>query len=259
MTRPSLPHRSRPAPGAPPGRARLTSTLRFGPRSLIALVVTICTCAVLVNAGAEASTARSSPPAPQLPPISSGHPIPLGSGPDAIAITPNGTAAYVVNVSSGTVTPIATATNTPGPAIPVGKQPVSIAITPDGQTAYVANGGSGTVTPIAVATNRPGASIAVGRVPQAIAITPNGKAVYVANLLAGTVSAISTVTNRVVATIPVGRQPMAIAITSNSNTAYVANFGSRNVSAIAFAMHGFGLSFRGAHGLRAVALDLYFY
>ena len=52
-----------------------------------------------------------------------GPPIPAGSVPENIAITPDGRTAYVANVLSGTVTPIATATNTAGPPIPVGTSP----------------------------------------------------------------------------------------------------------------------------------------
>src|ERR1019366_9209811 len=71
-------------------------------------------------------------------------PIPVGSGPQVVAITPDGKTAYVVNAplglyGSGTVTPIATATNTAGPPIPVGHGPDDIAITPDGKMAYVVN------------------------------------------------------------------------------------------------------------------------
>ena len=73
--------------------------------------------------------------------------------------------AYVVNASSGTVTPISTATNTAGPPITVGSVPFSIAITPDGKTAYVANDGSGTVTPISTATNTAGPPITTGDDP----------------------------------------------------------------------------------------------
>jgi DNA-binding beta-propeller fold protein YncE len=47
--------------------------------------------------------------------------------------------AYVTNFSSGTVTPIATATNAAGPPIAAGVNPYVITITPDGKTAYVAN------------------------------------------------------------------------------------------------------------------------
>jgi hypothetical protein len=73
------------------------------------------------------------------------------------------------------VTPIATATNTAGPAITAGIGSSHIAITPDGKTAYVVYsdfGGSGTVIPIATATNTAGPPITVGSDPVAIAITP---------------------------------------------------------------------------------------
>jgi YVTN family beta-propeller protein len=61
-------------------------------------------------------------------------PIKAGSGPDAIAITPDGKTAYVANGNSGTVTPIDIATGTAGRPIRVGVAPVFIAITPDGRT-----------------------------------------------------------------------------------------------------------------------------
>ena len=80
-----------------------------------------------------------------------------------------------------TVTPITTATNTPGTPIQVGKEPSAIAITPDGKTAYVVNQFGCAVTPITTATNTPGTPIRVGRGPEAIAITPDGKTAYVAN------------------------------------------------------------------------------
>ncbi len=68
---------------------------------------------------------------------------------------------YVSNGRGGTVTPIATATNTPGPPIEVGTGPGLIVITPDGKTAYVTGNGD-RVTPIATATNTPGPPIEVG-------------------------------------------------------------------------------------------------
>jgi YVTN family beta-propeller protein len=50
--------------------------------------------------------------------------------PGAIAITPLGKTAYVVNYGSNTVTPITTATNIAGQPIKVGKAPYGIVITP---------------------------------------------------------------------------------------------------------------------------------
>ena len=96
----------------------------------------------------------------------------MGSGPERHRDHPDGKTAYVANNGAGTVTPIRTATNTPGPPITVGRFPRVIAITPDGRTAYVANQDSGAVTPICTATNTPGKPITVGSDPVAIAITP---------------------------------------------------------------------------------------
>lgn len=108
-----------------------------------------------------------------------------------IAITPDGRTAYAINsvgipqkdvVGGGdffrcigppaAVTPIATATSTPGKPIKIGCGPVAIAITPDGKTAYVATR-SGVVTPITTATGRPGKPIKIdGVAPEAIVIAP---------------------------------------------------------------------------------------
>jgi YVTN family beta-propeller protein len=59
-----------------------------------------------------------------------GKAITVGKYPGAIAVTPDGRTAYVVNNGPGTVTPISTATGKAGKAITVGKNPDAIAITP---------------------------------------------------------------------------------------------------------------------------------
>jgi YVTN family beta-propeller protein len=56
--------------------------------------------------------------------------IPVGAGPIGIAITPDGTRAYVTNEDSNTVSVIDTATNTVVATITVGVHPVAVAITP---------------------------------------------------------------------------------------------------------------------------------
>src|SRR5215469_11575936 len=78
--------------------------------------------------------------------------IKAGQGTDGIAITPDGSTAYVLAYTSGTVTPVATATNTPGKPIKVGAHPPAIAITPNGQTLYAVSRW-GRVTVISTATN----------------------------------------------------------------------------------------------------------
>jgi YVTN family beta-propeller protein len=160
-----------------------------------------------------------------------GTPIPVGSGPEGVAITPDGRTAYVTNFSSGSVTPIDTATNTPGTPIPVGSGPEGVAITPDGRTAYVANSGSNTVTPIDAATNTARAAIPIGEltVPSEVAITPDGRTAYVTNVGSDSVTPIDTATNTPGRAIPLGSAPDGVAITPDGRTAYVTSFGSGSV------------------------------
>src|ERR1017187_594599 len=64
----------------------------------------------------------------------------VGSQPNGVAITPDGTRAYVAN-GGGDVWVIDTSSNTVVATVGVGSQPNGVAITPDGTRAYVANGG----------------------------------------------------------------------------------------------------------------------
>ncbi|MGD0808922.1 MAG: IPT/TIG domain-containing protein, partial [Acidimicrobiales bacterium] len=154
-----------------------------------------------------------------------GSPITVGHYPIAIAITPNGSTAYVVNDGGNTVTPVTIATGVASSTIAVGSFPNAIAITPDGSTAYVSNDNSNSVTPINTAANTHGTAIAVGSEPIAIAITPNGSTAYVVNNGNNTVTPINTATNTHGTAIAVGSSPVAIAITPNGSTAYVVNYG----------------------------------
>jgi YVTN family beta-propeller protein len=187
--------------------ARVTSAGLF----VATLLVGPATVAYAAPSGRVANTATNT----------AGPPIKVGISPNAIAITPNGKTAYVVDLDyygSGIVTPINTATNTAGRAINVGLMPNAIAIAPNGKTAYVVDSygtvgtpiNTVTVTPINIATNTAGPAIKVGKggvLPIAIAITPNSKTTYVVNSNSGTVTPISTATNTAGPAITVGQQP----------------------------------------------------
>ena len=144
-----------------------------------------------------------------------------------IAITPDGKTAYLITGSS--VTPVSTATGTPGKPIHISgllsSVSAQIVITPDGKTVYVTTM-SGTVVPISTATNMPGKPIHVGATgflgPVQIAITPDGKTAYVTTR-SGTVTPINTATNIPGKPIPVVGHggPVWIAFTPDGKTAYV--------------------------------------
>ena len=82
--------------------------------------------------------------------------IPVGSGPDGVAVTPNGAEVYVANNNSNNVSVISTATNQVIATVPVGSVAADVTVTPDGKTVWVTNYGDGTVQPIDVATHTAG-------------------------------------------------------------------------------------------------------
>ncbi len=115
----------------------------------------------------------------------------IGFGSDiavVAAFAPNGSIAYALSQrpnempinaggrvvrcadAPGTVTPIATATNTVGKPIKVSCIPGPVAVTPDGKTLYVGSD-AGTVTPFSTSTGRAGKPIKV-KAPAEILIVP---------------------------------------------------------------------------------------
>ena len=109
-----------------------------------------------------------------------GTPITVATGPQAIAMAPDGKTVYVASSQdesvTGYITPIDVATNTAGTPIPAGLGSDSVAITPDGATAYVGDAlgtGNGAVIPIDLATGTAGTAITSGPGPADIAITPD--------------------------------------------------------------------------------------
>ena len=167
-------------------------------------------------------------------------------GPSGMAITPDGSTAYVNNyggpggVGSGngtTVRVVSLVSNAiVGTAITVGLAPASLAITPDGKFVYVlnyvdGNPGTGTISIIQTSTNIVVGSISGFSGPFAIAITPNGAAAYITNFGSNnfapygtTVSVVNLKTNAISATIALGIQPSGIAIVPNGHFAYVSNY-----------------------------------
>ena len=94
--------------------------------------------------------------------------IGVGNNPFGVAVTPDGTHAYVtanITFGSSQVSVIRTATNTVVKTIPVGTSPFGVAVTPDGTKVYVANSGSNNVSVIARPANTVVATVPVGTGP----------------------------------------------------------------------------------------------
>jgi DNA-binding beta-propeller fold protein YncE len=163
-------------------------------------------------------------------------PIPA-AGPADIAITLDGTTAYIVDSAAGTVTPINTTTQVAGTPIPVGSDPGKMVITPAGTTGYVILQSAHSVVPVNLATGAVGAAIPVGGTPGNMEIARDGATVWVENQSAGTLLPISTTTDTAGTPIPVGDLTAssydgAFAITPDGTTAYVLANGTNTTAPV---------------------------
>jgi YVTN family beta-propeller protein len=154
--------------------------------------------------------------------------FPVGSNPQFVAFSPDGTKAYVLNYNNGgigSVSVINTANNTVTATIAVDSGPNSMAFTPDGTKAYVVNKADGTISVINTANNTVTATINnVGALPHSIAINPDGSKAYVSIQGSNRVQVIDTSNNTLTTTISVGTGPQMVRFSPSGSQAYVANF-----------------------------------
>jgi 6-phosphogluconolactonase len=211
-------------------------------------------------------TEVSGSPFPSAAPLASS-----GTGPAAVAVTPDGKFLYVANQFDATVTKYSVDTTsgalTQGLSIPVGTAPSALAITPDGGFLYVANSGSSNVSAFAVCNqvltscndpNSPDGSLTVvagspfsaGLEPVSIVAAPSGKFLYVVNRLSNQISeykiSIGTgaLTANTQATISTGANPVWVAVQTGTSTVtatggitdflYAANLGAASISVYSF-------------------------
>jgi len=148
-----------------------------------------------------------------------GSPIPAGTAPAGIGITPDGKSVYVTDgaLPGHGVTVIDVATGQAVNAIVVGNNPSAVAFTPDGKFAYVTNGGIDngmfTVSVIdTIAEAVVGNPIQVDSFPNSVAITADGKLAYVGNEGGNNVSVIDTASNTVSTTVSGMNSPRGVAV-----------------------------------------------
>jgi gliding motility-associated-like protein len=94
--------------------------------------------------------------------------IPVGSRPNVIAVSPDGSRLYVANSASNNVAVINTATNTVLTSISVGSAPTGLSISGDGGLLYVANSGNNNISVINTTTLAVTQTFNVGARPFAV-------------------------------------------------------------------------------------------
>ncbi len=158
-------------------------------------------------------------------------PFPGEGEPNAVAITPDGTTAYVVDQFGEGILPIDVATNTPGAEIPTGLEPTAIAIAPDGSSAYVADR-AGFLLKVDLASSTVVGTIPLGGEPKGVAVSPDGSTAYVTGTGAKSVTPIDLATETPGTPIEVGEDPTGIGVAPDGSAAYVTNRNDDDVSRI---------------------------
>lgn len=172
--------------------------------------------------------------------------VPVGSNPQDVAVSPDGSRAYVVNQGvdqalGRTVSVIDTSAYRVVATVTVGNFPIAIRVSPDGKHAYAANSGSiadggGSITTIDTATNTTvGAAVPIRPTPDHFSVSPDGRYLYVPDnntksTPGNTMSVVDTTTNSVVRTFPVGPAPRATAVSPDGRRVWVAAAGDPTTS-----------------------------
>jgi len=162
--------------------------------------------------------------------------IPVGSGPQGVAVNPALNRVYVAN-SGGTLSVVDTASNAVIATVTLGGGGGSwgVALLPAANRAFVTNSSSNTLTVLDTSTNPPTVltNIPVGAAPKGVVANPATSKVYVANSGDNTVTVVDGVNNVALApVISVGSSPQDIALNPATSRAYVANAFSNILSLI---------------------------
>ena len=190
--------------------------------------------------------------------------IPVPGNPTSVAVTPDGTKAYVVQSTNCPAppeptpppgpTPLPTPIPTPGPTptptpvppctvavidtasntvvgtMTVGHEPFAVAMSPSGGFAYVTNRADDSVSMIDTTTDTVIDELPVGETPEGIFV--GFGEVYIANDVSNTVSVYREIDFSLLATIPVGASPLSVAVSPDGTTAVVGNDAGGSVSII---------------------------
>ena len=162
--------------------------------------------------------------------------VSVGSQPTDVAVSADGTLAFVTNSSDDTLSVVDTTTLSVVGTVPVGRNPLDVATA--GSRAYVANFADHSISVVDGPTSSVVATVDVPGFPAGVSTSPDGSRLFVTTFFDGFLYTIDTATNGIVDAVIVGTEPRGVATNSDGSRLYVANFGSASISEIDGAMGG---------------------
>lgn len=185
-----------------------------------------------------------------------GLPISVGSQPVAIAITPDGSTAFVADFGSSQIVPVVLSTGRLGAPISLSDRPAAIGINPNGATAYVISD-KGREWPITLATGHVGNPTSIPANSDAIAISPAGNRGYITNVADGTLTPFNLSTGAVGQPINLtSATPDGVAISPDGGTAYVVSNSAGTLTPINLATDASGTAMSLGAGVQPSSVAL---
>lgn len=153
--------------------------------------------------------------------------------PAGIALSPDGTRAYVTSPDGPSLAVIDTVARRVVRTVPLpGAGPLGVTVSPDGASIYVADWYSKSVLNVNAETGAQMRRIEAGQSPSGLAVTPDGKLLAVAARLDDAVVLIDTDTGKIAGRVAVGAHPFGLTIDPAGKRAYTACVESDDVAVI---------------------------
>ncbi len=155
----------------------------------------------------------------------------FGGDPTGIAITSDGSNAYIADCANNLLKEVSLSTNLVSNIATVGTCPMSVVLSPDGKTAYVPNYWSQDLSVVDLTSKTVTATVPLTGSLFSISITQDGSKLLVPNSI-GDVFIIDTATNTILQTVAVDGAPVYSAFSPDGLTAYVTSANTPTLSVI---------------------------
>lgn len=155
----------------------------------------------------------------------------VGTDPERLAISPDGTQLWAANEDAARATGFSLETGEVLGTFQTGVEPEGVGVSPDGRYVYVTGEASHTVTVIDTRELRTVRHVLVGNRPRDVIFSPDGGRAYVSAEIGGTISVLDTSTHSVIQTIALGldSRPVEMVLNEDGTRLYVAGGGTSAV------------------------------
>ncbi|HEV2207788.1 MAG TPA: beta-propeller fold lactonase family protein [Verrucomicrobiae bacterium] len=147
----------------------------------------------------------------------------VGSDPEQLAISADGTRLYVSNEDIGTATVLEIATGKRDHIIPVSREPEGVGTTPDGKYFYVTCETEGEIYVVSAASGKVLTHFNVGGRPRSVDFLPDGSRAFIPSESAGQMHVIDAVHHKLLKTValPPHSRPMCVKVAPDGKKVYV--------------------------------------